>query len=130
MKVHPRQATVVSTLGAVLLAACICGAQSAQLGPASVPIGNAKPLLLEKNEGELRVRRAVSDARSQNVVSPKNNGSEHLVLITEDLPPGGSISKHKHLGQNEILLIQTGTVHVSRRRGARSPRRRTRLHPR
>ena len=70
------------------------------------------------------MRRAVSDAPSQSgakpadpvpfilKVSPKNNGSEHLVLITEDLPPGGSIAKHKHLGQDEILLIQTGTVHV------------------
>ena len=45
-------------------------------------------------------------------VSPQNNGSEHLVLITEDPPPGGSIPKHKHLGQDEILLIQTGTVDV------------------
>ena len=45
-------------------------------------------------------------------VSPQNNGSEHLVLITEDLPPGGSIPKHKHLGQDEILLTQTGTVDV------------------
>jgi quercetin dioxygenase-like cupin family protein len=114
----------VSTLGAVLIAACICGAQSAERGPASVPIGNAKPLLLEKNEGELRVRRAVSDAPAQSgvkptdpvpfilKVSPKNNGSEHLVLITEDLPQGGSIAKHKHLGQDEILLIQTGTAHI------------------
>jgi oxalate decarboxylase/phosphoglucose isomerase-like protein (cupin superfamily) len=35
-----------------------------------------------------------------------------LVLITEDLPPGATISKHKHLGQDEILLVQTGTAHV------------------
>jgi quercetin dioxygenase-like cupin family protein len=124
MKVHVRQRTVVITVEAILIVACICGAQSAQLGPPSAPFGNAKPLLLEKNEGELRVRRAVSDAPSQSgpkpadpvpfilKVSPNNNGSEHLVLITEDLPPGGSIAKHKHLGQDEILLIQTGTVHV------------------
>jgi quercetin dioxygenase-like cupin family protein len=45
-------------------------------------------------------------------VSPKNNGSEYLVLITEDLPPGGIIPTHKHLGQDEIVLIRTGTVHV------------------
>lgn len=124
MKVHARQGTAVTTLGAMLISAWIFGAQSAQPGPQAFPVGNAKPLLLEKNEGELRVRRPVSDAPSQSgakpadpvpfilKVSPKNNGSEHLVLITEDLPPGGSIAKHKHLGQDEILLIQAGTVHV------------------
>ena len=48
MKVHSRQRTVVSTLGAMLISAWVFGAQSAQHGPASAPIGNAKPLLLEK----------------------------------------------------------------------------------
>jgi quercetin dioxygenase-like cupin family protein len=81
-------------------------------------------LLLEKNEGELRVRRTVSGAPPQSAaqpsaavpftlkVSPKNNGSEHLVVITEELPAGTTIPKHKHLGQDEIVLIQTGTAHV------------------
>ncbi len=46
---------------------------------------NAKPLLLEKNEGELRTRRVHTDssipASSQFIlkVGPKNNGSQHLV---------------------------------------------------
>jgi hypothetical protein len=70
MRVHPRQGSVVSTLAAVLIAACICGAQSAQPGLASIPIGSAKPLLLERNEGELRVRRAVSGAPSQSGAQP------------------------------------------------------------
>jgi len=45
-------------------------------------------------------------------VSPKNNGSQHLVLGTEELAPGAAIPKHRHLGQDEILLLQTGTAHV------------------
>ncbi len=80
--------------------------------------------MLEKSEGELRVRRGVSGAPSQSgaqpsaavpfivKVSPKNNSSERLVVITEELPPGATIPKHKHLGQDEIVLIQTGTAHV------------------
>jgi len=44
--------------------------------------------------------------------SPKNNGSQHLVLGTEEILPGSSIPTHKHLGQDEILLIQSGTAHV------------------
>ena len=78
----------------------------------------AKPLLLEKHEGELRTRRIHADgsspASSQFMlkVSPKNNGSQHLVLGTEELAPGAAIQKHKHLDQDEILLIQSGIAHV------------------
>lgn len=79
---------------------------------------SAKPLILEKSEGELRIRRPRTDksvvAAPQFMlkVSPKNNGSERLVLGTEDLAPGGVIPKHRHLDQDEILLIQSGTGHV------------------
>jgi quercetin dioxygenase-like cupin family protein len=45
-------------------------------------------------------------------ISTKNNGSQHLVLGTEGLPPGATIPKHRHLDQDEILLIQIGTTHV------------------
>jgi quercetin dioxygenase-like cupin family protein len=82
------------------------------------PGTNAKPLLLEKNEGELRTRRVHTDssvpASPQFVlkVSPKNNGSQHLVAGSEDLAPGAAIPKHRHLSQDEILLIQSGQAHV------------------
>lgn len=77
-----------------------------------------QPLILEKNEGELRTRRVHTDKSTVAApqfllkVSPKNNGSQHLVLGTEELVPGARIPKHKHLVQDEILLIQTGTAHV------------------
>lgn len=45
-------------------------------------------------------------------VSPQNNGSQHLVFGTEDMHPGDEIPLHKHLGQDEIVLLETGTVHV------------------
>jgi quercetin dioxygenase-like cupin family protein len=45
-------------------------------------------------------------------VSPKNNRSEHLVAGTEELAPGAFIPKHRHLVQDEILLIGSGTAHV------------------
>jgi quercetin dioxygenase-like cupin family protein len=79
----------------------------------------ARPLLLEGNEGELRTRRVHTDssapASSQFMlkVSPKNNGSQHLVAGTELLAPGAMLPKHRHLVQDEILLIQGGTAHVS-----------------
>src|SRR5882757_654618 len=78
----------------------------------------AKTLVLEKNEGEARVRRPlgvlpIPTAEFILKVTPLNSGSKHLVLGTEDIPPGGVIPRHKHLEQDEILLVQTGTAHVT-----------------
>lgn len=99
--------TVISLVVPVLLAA-ICAAQSE----------GAKTLVLEKNEGEVRVRRPRGSLPIPTVefilkVTPQNSGSKHLVLGTEDIPPGGVIPRHKHLEQDEILLVQTGTAHVT-----------------
>ena len=75
-----------------------------------------KPLILEKDEGEHRVRRPretpMPIAGFTIKVDQKNGGSRHLVLGTETIPPGGQIARHKHLGQDEIVLIQTGSAHV------------------
>ncbi|HEX4486739.1 MAG TPA: cupin domain-containing protein [Terriglobales bacterium] len=78
----------------------------------------AKTLVLEKTEGEARVRRPLGVLPTPTAefilkVTPRNSGSKHLVLGTEDIPPGGVIPRHKHLGQDEILLIQTGTAQVT-----------------
>ena len=92
--------------------------QSNQPNVAHGPEADVKPLLLEKNEGELRTRRIHTDssvpASSQFMlkVSPKNNGSQHLVAGTEELAPNAGIPKHRHLVQDEILLIQSGKAHV------------------
>ena len=100
-----------------LIGLCSARAQSSPSSGAGAEI-NAKPLLLEKNEGELRTRRIRTDNKAVPArefmlkVSPKNNGSQHLVLGTEELAPGAAIPKHRHLDQVEILLIQTGTAHV------------------
>src|ERR1700730_7318344 len=91
----------------VTLLAITCFAQSQ----------GAKTVVLEKNEGEARVRRPlrvlpIPTAEFILKVTPENSGSKHLVLGTEDIPPGGVIPKH-NLEQDEILLVQTGTAHVT-----------------
>jgi quercetin dioxygenase-like cupin family protein len=45
-------------------------------------------------------------------VDPKNTGSQHLILFTEDLAPGASIPAHKHPEAEEILVLQTGRSRV------------------
>jgi quercetin dioxygenase-like cupin family protein len=92
----------------VPLFAVVCYAQS----------HGAKTLVLEKNEGEKRLRRPLGSLPIPSEefilkVTPQNSGSQHFVLGTEEIPPGGEIPRHKHLEQDEILLIQTGTAHVT-----------------
>jgi len=81
----------------------------------AVSVGT-KPLILEKDDGEHRVRRPRETPMPASEftikVDPKNGGSEHLVFGTESIPPGGQIARHKHVGQDEIVLIGTGTAHV------------------
>jgi quercetin dioxygenase-like cupin family protein len=77
----------------------------------------ATPLLLEKNEGETRLWRPepgeVDPGGFILKVTPKANRSEHLVLVGEDdMPPGAAIPTHKHLEQDEIVLIEKGTIHA------------------
>ena len=115
-------ARTVSTLGtAVAILAGVVGtavSQAGQSAGAPSPDTTARPLMLDSDEGELRTRRIHTDssspASSQFIlkVSPKNNGSQHLVAGTELLAPGATLPKHRHLVQDEILLIQGGTAHV------------------
>jgi len=101
---------------------CLCSAARSlnPINPSQPPVQlpQLSPVVLEKNEGELRTGRIHTDASisasSQFIlkVSPKNNGSQHLVAGTEELAPGAAIPKHRHLVQDEILLIQSGKAHV------------------
>jgi len=109
---------VVTAMAAAMLVLGSAFSQSNQSITAPSSATTVKPVVLEKNEGELRTRRIHTDASilasSQFIlkVSPKNNGSQHLVAGTEELAPGAAIPKHRHLVQDEILLIQSGKAHV------------------
>lgn len=109
---------VMTAVAVMVVGLCGSRAQSIQSSADLSPEANVKPLLLERNEGELRTRRIHTDASapasSQFMlkVSPKNNGSQHLVAGTEELAPGATLPKHRHLAQDEIVLIHSGTAHV------------------
>jgi len=76
----------------------------------------ATPLILEKDDGEHRVRKRRDTPTPTGPfilkIDRKNGGSQKMWLGTEEIPPGGLIAKHKHTGQDEILIVQTGTAHV------------------
>jgi quercetin dioxygenase-like cupin family protein len=104
--------TMFATMAVMLVAAGALPTRTAQSSSASTSQGAARPLLLEKTEGERRIWREPPPGDFILKVSPKNNGSQHLVMLTEDIAPGDDIPTHKHLGQDEILYIVKGTVHV------------------
>ena len=101
----------------LLLAVVVLQTQSTRpLTPPPSQAG-ATPLLLEKNEGEKRLWRPEAGEVDPGgfilKVTPKTNGSQHLVLVAgEDMPPGSAIPTHKHLEQDEIVLIEKGTIHA------------------
>jgi len=45
-------------------------------------------------------------------VDPVNTGSRRMVLGSSDLPPGDAISVHRHLQEDEIIVITRGTARV------------------
>ena len=75
-------------------------------------------LILEKQEGERRVHRSAGTSTGNAPFilkfDPANGPSKHLVMFTENLPPGASIPAHKHPECEEILILETGhsRVHV------------------
>lgn len=104
--------TTLATMAVVLLALCAFQARSAQSSSEKTSPAAPKPLLLEKDEGERRIWREPPPGEFILKVSPKNNGSQHLVFGTEEMLPEDEIPLHKHLGQDEIVYIEKGTAHV------------------
>jgi len=112
------------TLGALAICAVLTvvatiSPSAAANGP--VNTGKATPLILEKNEGEQRAWRPIEGATGWDAVpgpfvlkvDPHNGGSSHLVFITEDVPPGAAIPRHRHPGADEIIFMQNGRARVS-----------------
>ena len=117
MRLSPMRG-MVTAVAVMIVVLSSSRVRSIQSNTSPGPDAIVKPLLLEKNEGELRTRRIHADASvpasSQFMlkVSPKNNGSQHLVAGTEELAPGVTLPKHRHLVQDEIVLLHSGTAHV------------------
>jgi quercetin dioxygenase-like cupin family protein len=104
--------TTFTAMAVTLVTVCVFQTRSAQSSSGTASQVAPKPLLLEKNEGERRIWREPPPGDFVLKVSPRNNGSQHLVMGTEDMHPGDEFPMHKHLGQDEILYIVTGTVHA------------------
>jgi quercetin dioxygenase-like cupin family protein len=101
-----------AAVSVMLVTVCVFVSRSAQSNSATTHPSAAKPLLLEKNEGERRIWREPPPGDFILKVSPKNNGSQRLVMGTEDMSPGDEFPLHRHLEQDELVYIEKGTVHA------------------
>ena len=86
----------------------------------SSSVSSATPLILEQSEGERRAWRPIEGAKGWDAVpgpfilkvDRRNGGSSHLVFVTEDVPPGAAIDRHRHPGADEIIFLQNGHARV------------------
>ena len=106
----------ISMLGVTTILFGAFGIALKDAHPQSAADSRVTPLILEKNEGEHRVRRpretSVPTGPFTIKIDRNNGGSQKMFAGTEEIPVGGIIPRHKHLGQDEILLIETGSAHV------------------
>src|SRR6476646_1380227 len=70
-----------------------------------------RPVVIPAGGGETRFLRG-GTAPLLIKVDPINTGSRHLVLGSSDLPPGDAIGVHRHLQDDEIIVVTRGTARV------------------
>jgi quercetin dioxygenase-like cupin family protein len=98
-----------------ILSIVFCGALASplvgigQVAPAIKPT----PLILASNEGERREFRTRPGVTFTLKIDPKNGGSEHMTVVTEDMAPGDKIPTHRHPHADELIFIQSGTARVT-----------------
>lgn len=109
------------TLAAVAICSALATTENSVAISTPSNVSRVTPLILEKNEGEKRAWRPIEGAKGWDAVpgpfilkvDPRNGGSSHLVFVTEDVPPGASITRHRHPGADEILFFQNGKARVT-----------------
>ena len=107
---------VISLLSLLIVTSVVYGLGHKEAPPPSGRAIEPTPLIVENDEGEHRVRRPrelpMPTPYFTIKVDRENGGSQKMWLVAEEIPSGGVIARHKHLDQDEILLIQSGSGHA------------------
>jgi mannose-6-phosphate isomerase-like protein (cupin superfamily) len=74
-------------------------------------LGPPRPTVIALAEGERRFLRG-GEAPLLIKIDPVNTGSQRMVLGSSDLPAGDAIGMHRHLKEDEILIVLRGNAHV------------------
>lgn len=72
----------------------------------------ATPRVVSPDDGEHRYFRNRPGTFTLKI-DPKNGGSEHLVVLTEDMAPGDRIPTHRHPLADELIIVQSGNGRVT-----------------
>lgn len=115
-----RTAFTALTVCAVLGGVATSATSVTSSGP-SGSLSGATPLILEKSEGERRAWRPIEGATGWDAVpgpfilkvDRRNGGSSRLVFVTEDVPPGAEIPRHRHPAADEIIFLENGLARVT-----------------
>jgi len=99
------------TAGAVAALLLGCRSGSPESAPALQASSGPRPAVIGANEGEHRLLRG-GTAPLLIKIDPVTTGSRRMVLGSSDLPPGDEIKLHRHLREDEILLITRGMARV------------------
>ena len=108
--------TVIRYLDALVLAAASLttigfAGRSDAAGASTRAQDHPRPAVIGPNEGERRFLRGGA-APLLIKVDPLTTGSSRFVLGSSDLPPGDAIAVHRHLREDEIILITRGSARV------------------
>jgi mannose-6-phosphate isomerase-like protein (cupin superfamily) len=106
----------------IVLGLPACGTPSPREQTASAPPAE-HPLILERDQGEVRVWRPLASeppaeqkldklTRFIIKVDRQHGGSPDFWFGTETLPAGAGIPYHRHLHEDELLYIVSGSAHV------------------
>jgi quercetin dioxygenase-like cupin family protein len=86
------------------------GTRSAAITPnTSLPAPH--PAVIAASDGERRFLRG-GEATLLIKIDPVTTGSQRMVLGSSDLPPGDAIGMHRHLQEDEILMVFRGNAEV------------------
>jgi mannose-6-phosphate isomerase-like protein (cupin superfamily) len=88
-----------------------CRHASTELVTPQQGLAGPRPAVIPANEGERRLLRG-GIAPLLIKIDPVTTGSRRMVLGSSDLPPGDAIGLHRHLREDEILVVTRGTARV------------------
>jgi mannose-6-phosphate isomerase-like protein (cupin superfamily) len=105
--------SITQTFAAGAIAFVLSGCRPGGTGPATPqqPLARPRPAVIGPNEGERRFLRG-GTAPLLIKIDPVTTGSRRMVLGSSDLPPGDAITLHRHLREDEILLVTRGKARV------------------
>jgi quercetin dioxygenase-like cupin family protein len=111
MTAPPRPFPTTSiTVVALLCLAAGCRRESSSTATVG-GLAEPRPAVIGAAEGERRFLRG-GTAPLLIKVDPVTTGSRRMVLGSSDLPPGDAIRLHRHLREDEIILVIRGTARV------------------